>query len=53
MYPSLSVYWTVIHLLSQDEVKNEIGVMNQLNHVNLIQLYDAFETRTNLILIME
>ncbi|KAI4899880.1 hypothetical protein NFI96_012073 [Prochilodus magdalenae] len=37
----------------QDEVKNEIGVMNQLNHVNLIQLYDAFESRTNLILIME
>lgn len=37
----------------QDEVKNEIGVMNQLNHVNLIQLYDAFESRTNLTLIME
>ncbi|XP_059927917.1 myosin light chain kinase 3 isoform X1 [Gadus macrocephalus] len=37
----------------RDEVKNEIGVMNQLNHVNLIQLYDAFESRTNLILIME
>ncbi|KPP58582.1 hypothetical protein Z043_123578 [Scleropages formosus] len=37
----------------RDEVKNEIGVMNQLNHVNLIQLYDAFETRTNLTLIME
>ncbi|XP_056605580.1 myosin light chain kinase 3 isoform X3 [Triplophysa dalaica] len=37
----------------RDEVKNEIGVMNQLNHVNLIQLYDAFECRTNLTLIME
>ncbi|XP_016135517.1 myosin light chain kinase 3-like isoform X1 [Sinocyclocheilus grahami] len=37
----------------RDEVKNEIGVMNQLNHANLIQLYDAFETRTNLTLIME
>ncbi|XP_017579758.1 myosin light chain kinase 3 isoform X2 [Pygocentrus nattereri] len=37
----------------KDEVKNEIGVMNQLNHVNLIQLYDAFESRTNLTLIME
>uniref|UniRef100_A0A3B1JJL5 Myosin light chain kinase 3 n=1 Tax=Astyanax mexicanus TaxID=7994 RepID=A0A3B1JJL5_ASTMX len=33
--------------------ENEIGVMNQLNHVNLIQLYDAFESRTNLTLIME
>nr|XP_023674968.1 myosin light chain kinase 3 isoform X3 [Paramormyrops kingsleyae] len=38
---------------NRDEVKNEIGVMNQLNHVNLIQLYDAFESRTNLTLIME
>ncbi|KAJ8343674.1 hypothetical protein SKAU_G00310030 [Synaphobranchus kaupii] len=37
----------------RDEVKNEIGVMNQLNHVNLIQLYDAFESRNNLTLIME
>ncbi|XP_036399536.1 myosin light chain kinase 3 isoform X2 [Megalops cyprinoides] len=37
----------------RDEVKNEISVMNQLNHVNLIQLYDAFETRTNLTLVME
>ncbi|XP_035592004.1 myosin light chain kinase 3-like isoform X2 [Oncorhynchus keta] len=37
----------------REEVKNEIGVMNQLNHVNLIQLYDAFESRTNLTLIME
>uniref|UniRef100_A0A8C1A2I3 Myosin light chain kinase 3 n=1 Tax=Cyprinus carpio carpio TaxID=630221 RepID=A0A8C1A2I3_CYPCA len=37
----------------RDEVKNEIGVMNQLNHANLIQLYDAFESRTNLTLIME
>ncbi|XP_062405304.1 myosin light chain kinase 3 isoform X2 [Sardina pilchardus] len=37
----------------RDEVKNEIGVMNQLSHVNLIQLYDAFESRSNLTLIME
>ncbi|KAM9493919.1 myosin light chain kinase 3 isoform 1-T1 [Clarias gariepinus] len=37
----------------REEVKNEIGMMNQLNHVNLIQLYDAFESRTNLTLIME
>ncbi|XP_030650055.1 myosin light chain kinase 3 [Chanos chanos] len=40
-------------LKEREEVKNEIGVMNQLNHVNLIQLYDAFESRTNLTLIME
>nr|XP_015223855.1 PREDICTED: myosin light chain kinase 3 isoform X1 [Lepisosteus oculatus] len=37
----------------REEVKNEIGVMNQLNHVNLIQLYDAFESKNNLTLIME
>ncbi|XP_039208395.1 myosin light chain kinase 3 isoform X3 [Crotalus tigris] len=36
-----------------EEVKNEINIMNQLNHVNLIQLYDAFESKHNLTLIME
>ncbi|KAK1161952.1 myosin light chain kinase 3-like isoform X1 [Acipenser oxyrinchus oxyrinchus] len=40
-------------LKDRDEVKNEICVMNQLNHVNLIQLYDAFESKNNLTLIME
>ncbi|NXY84629.1 MYLK3 kinase, partial [Alcedo cyanopectus] len=37
----------------KEEVKNEINVMNQLNHVNLIQLYDAFEVKNNITLIME
>ncbi|XP_051465836.1 myosin light chain kinase family member 4 isoform X2 [Apus apus] len=37
----------------KDEVKNEINIMNQLNHVNLIQLYDAFESRNNIVLVME
>ncbi|XP_040185398.1 myosin light chain kinase 3 isoform X1 [Rana temporaria] len=37
----------------RDEVKNEINIMNQLNHVNLIQLYDAFECKNDLTLIME
>nr|XP_010296726.1 PREDICTED: myosin light chain kinase 3 [Balearica regulorum gibbericeps] len=37
----------------REEVKNEINVMNQLNHVNLIQLYDAFEAKNNITLIME
>uniref|UniRef100_F7DUB0 Myosin light chain kinase family member 4 n=1 Tax=Xenopus tropicalis TaxID=8364 RepID=F7DUB0_XENTR len=37
----------------KEEVKNEIQVMNQLNHVNLIQLYDAFESRNDIVLIME
>uniref|UniRef100_A0A669P6G7 Myosin light chain kinase family member 4 n=1 Tax=Phasianus colchicus TaxID=9054 RepID=A0A669P6G7_PHACC len=34
-------------------VKNEISVMNQLNHVNLIQLYDAFESKNDIVLVME
>ncbi|XP_063169008.1 myosin light chain kinase 3 isoform X1 [Candoia aspera] len=37
----------------REEVKNEINIMNQLSHVNLIQLYDAFESKNNLTLIME
>uniref|UniRef100_A0A8D0HKJ0 Myosin light chain kinase 3 n=1 Tax=Sphenodon punctatus TaxID=8508 RepID=A0A8D0HKJ0_SPHPU len=37
----------------REEVKNDISIMNQLNHVNLIQLYDAFECKNNLTLIME
>ncbi|XP_073406251.1 myosin light chain kinase family member 4 [Dendrobates tinctorius] len=37
----------------KEEVKNEIQVMNQLNHTNLIQLYDAFESRNDIILVME
>nr|XP_009499350.1 PREDICTED: myosin light chain kinase 3 [Phalacrocorax carbo] len=37
----------------REEVKNEINVMNQLDHVNLIQLYDAFEAKNNITLIME
>ncbi|XP_019904267.2 myosin light chain kinase 3 isoform X1 [Esox lucius] len=46
----------IIKARSQKEkevVKNEIQVMNQLNHANLIQLYAAFESRTDIILIME
>ncbi|XP_061211624.1 myosin light chain kinase 3 isoform X2 [Neopsephotus bourkii] len=37
----------------KEEVKNEINVMNQINHVNLIQLYDAFEAKNSITLIME
>ncbi|XP_078400477.1 myosin light chain kinase 3 isoform X1 [Cetorhinus maximus] len=37
----------------REEVKNEITVMNQLSHANLIQLYDAFEAKNNVTLIME
>uniref|UniRef100_UPI00398F4CAF myosin light chain kinase family member 4-like n=1 Tax=Pristiophorus japonicus TaxID=55135 RepID=UPI00398F4CAF len=37
----------------KESISNEIQVMNQLNHVNLIQLYDAFETRSEMVLVME
>lgn len=37
----------------KEDVKNEISIMNQLDHVNLIQLYDAFETKHDIILVME
>ncbi|XP_075069079.1 myosin light chain kinase family member 4 isoform X2 [Mixophyes fleayi] len=40
-------------LKEKEEAKNEIYVMNQLNHSNLIQLYDAFESRNDIILVME
>ncbi|ETE68060.1 Myosin light chain kinase family member 4, partial [Ophiophagus hannah] len=37
----------------QDEVKNEINIMNQLTHMNIIQLYDAFESKNDVVLVME
>ncbi|XP_057555767.1 myosin light chain kinase family member 4 [Hippopotamus amphibius kiboko] len=40
-------------LKDKDDVKNEISVMNQLDHVNLIQLYDAFESKNDIVLVME
>ncbi|XP_058495363.1 myosin light chain kinase family member 4 isoform X2 [Solea solea] len=46
----------IIKARSQKEkevVRNEIQVMNQLNHANLIQLYAAFESRHDVILVME
>ncbi|CAM4693392.1 unnamed protein product [Leuciscus chuanchicus] len=46
----------IIKARSQKEkevVKCEIEVMNQLNHANLIQLYAAFESRYEIILVME
>ncbi|XP_062858602.1 myosin light chain kinase family member 4 [Trichomycterus rosablanca] len=37
----------------KEVVKSEIEVMNQLNHANLIQLYAAYESRSDVTLIME
>ncbi|XP_037402090.1 myosin light chain kinase 2, skeletal/cardiac muscle [Pygocentrus nattereri] len=46
----------IIKARSQKEkevVKNEIQVMNQLDHANLIQLYAAYESRNDIILVLE
>ncbi|XP_065133003.1 uncharacterized protein mylk4a isoform X4 [Paramisgurnus dabryanus] len=40
-------------LKEKEVVKNEIQVMNQLNHANLIQLYAAYESRNDIILVLE
>ncbi|XP_014383898.1 PREDICTED: myosin light chain kinase 3, partial [Myotis brandtii] len=37
----------------REDVKNEVAIMNQLSHVNLIQLYDAFESKQSCTLVME
>uniref|UniRef100_A0A452QZB5 Myosin light chain kinase 3 n=1 Tax=Ursus americanus TaxID=9643 RepID=A0A452QZB5_URSAM len=37
----------------REDVKNEVTIMNQLSHVNLIQLYDAFESKNSFTLVME
>uniref|UniRef100_A0A5F9C8B9 Myosin light chain kinase 3 n=1 Tax=Oryctolagus cuniculus TaxID=9986 RepID=A0A5F9C8B9_RABIT len=37
----------------REDVKNEVNIMNQLSHVNLIQLYDAFESKHSCTLVME
>ena len=39
--------------LHKEDVKNEVYIMNQLSHVNLIQLYDAFESKNSFTLVME
>uniref|UniRef100_A0A672JDS3 Myosin light chain kinase family, member 4a n=1 Tax=Salarias fasciatus TaxID=181472 RepID=A0A672JDS3_SALFA len=46
----------IIKARSQKEkevVKNEIQVMNNLDHANLIQLYAAYESRNDIILVLE
>jgi len=34
-------------------IRNEIAIMNQLQHKKLIRLYDAFEDKNEMCLIME
>ncbi|KAJ8337093.1 hypothetical protein SKAU_G00383130 [Synaphobranchus kaupii] len=40
-------------LKEKEVVKNEIHVMNQLDHATLIQLYAAYESRLDIILVLE
>ncbi|KAJ8012159.1 hypothetical protein DPEC_G00065790 [Dallia pectoralis] len=37
----------------KEVVKNEITIMNHLDHTNLIQLYAAYESRNDIILVLE
>ncbi|XP_041080222.1 myosin light chain kinase 2, skeletal/cardiac muscle-like [Polyodon spathula] len=37
----------------KEVVRNEVQVMNQLSHANVIQLYDAFEGKNEVVLVME
>ncbi|XP_068594315.1 myosin light chain kinase 2, skeletal/cardiac muscle isoform X2 [Cebidichthys violaceus] len=41
------------NLREKDVVKNEIQVMNNLDHASLIQLYAAYESRNDIILVLE
>ncbi|XP_047663563.1 myosin light chain kinase 2, skeletal/cardiac muscle isoform X2 [Tachysurus fulvidraco] len=37
----------------KEMVLNEIEVMNQLSHANILQLFDAFETKNQVVLVLE
>lgn len=37
----------------KEDVMNEINIMNQLSHANLIQLYDAFQGKSSFTLVLE
>lgn len=36
-----------------DELRTEIEVMKRMNHVNIIKMYDVFETQSELFIVME
>jgi len=36
-----------------DMIENEIAIMKQCNHVNIVRLYEEYETRSHIYLIME
>jgi myosin-light-chain kinase len=37
----------------RDELRNEVMIMNALRHPKLLLLWDAFETRREMVLVME
>ena len=37
----------------REETKQEVAVMNQLHHPKLLQLWDAFESPREMVLVME
>lgn len=51
--PASSVPHVMCCICPQEMADVEIDVMNQLNHRNLIQLYDAIETPREIMLFME
>ncbi len=51
--PSGYEFLKVVPVVLQDIALNEIQVMNQLSHPNILQLYEAFENRNQVVLILE
>lgn len=46
-------YLKVVSVVLQDMALNELQVMNQLCHPNILQLYEAFEVKNQVVLILE
>ncbi|CAK75830.1 unnamed protein product (macronuclear) [Paramecium tetraurelia] len=44
---------TLVTPISQSLLKNEISIIKQLNHENLMKVYEAFQTRNNTYIICE
>ncbi|CAD8066867.1 unnamed protein product [Paramecium sonneborni] len=46
-------FQTLVTPISQSLLKNEINIIKQLNHENLMKVYEVFQTRNNIYLICE
>jgi hypothetical protein len=42
-----------IYSTSREKVQREVAIMKQVNHPNIVRLYEVFETKDNIILVME